>query len=250
MRRHFISYGLSPNTATTLQNQRKKDLKVKHYIGKAFLLIAMVYSLASCATMSGINLTADSGFKQKENVALEKYQGNILTPEDQLSKGWQNIQVGFEYAYEDRAGWEPNWEKDPSITKVKKVLKSIDSNEYLFDVYYDGKTSGITVIKDSIEYIFFSGIAESWSLFGDCNTFKLGSCDYEVKAGDARTVTVSFENGVWEIKYNFGNSVFKHYKVATKRIIYDKKGLVLYSWTKNDDRLQEEVKYEETTREY
>ncbi len=197
------------------------------YVKYVFLLI--FYFLGSCASIENVNDREAVYFKKAGEITQE-YENDIFTPEDSIGSSWSNLKLGFNYSIKVSS---------PPIDKYsieKYVLVEIKDNAYIFNKYTDGGKSNFQVAyKNGYFYpnVFGGKLGKpgSWG----CFPFEIGACDF-IHVNRKKTLNISYENGIWTQMWLQTGL----YGYATYRAIYDKKGILLYSWFYYENRLEPE----------
>ena len=111
----------------------------------------------------------------------------------------------------------------------------IDGDKYFFDYSIDGKKKDYQkVYINGLEYTYRNGQIEDQYSFNKCIRFKEGKCTFE-KLKRKKNIDTSLKNGVWERTWIDSGLATK----ATRKTIYDKYGLVIFEWTKYENKLQD-----------
>lgn len=199
---------------------------MKRYIA-LFLVLFFLPSLSNAS---------ERKLKKTMKRLVKKHSLILLAPESVIADSWKNLEIGFKLSHRIRSG------KFDLLTESELVR--IDSNKYIFDYTVDGEKKNYqTAYINGLKYEYKDGQTKEHYPFQKCIRFKIGKCTYK-KSGRKKHLYTSYENGVWKRNWIYTGIAGN----ATRYTIYDQYGLVIFEWTKYENKLQGDKRLESVER--
>jgi len=170
---------------------------------------------------------SERSLKKTMKKLTKKHSANLYVSDEIAKNNWAELKVGFKHSYKAK--------KIGGTDVLEYELVKIDGDKYFFDYSIDGKKKDYQkVYINGLEYTYRNGQIEDQYSFNKCIRFKEGKCTFE-KLKRKKNIDTSLKNGVWERTWIDSGLATK----ATRKTIYDKYGLVIFEWTKYENKLQD-----------